>query len=298
MSRQHVNAYRTHLAKLHAVSGSLNEGVVSAAFGKLLESWGRSLDLTLVNQWEGRGPRGNSIRVDGALVPGVLRIPFGYWEAKDSKDDLNREIAKKRAAGYPVDNIIYEDTREAVLVQNNATVDRADLSDDAALLALLDRFFAFQRPEIAEFRKAARQFKADLPAILDALREALDMAEAKNLRYVAAAADFLNHARSAINPMVTAADVREMLIQHILTEEIFTSVFDEAQFHRENNVAKRIAVLEDAFFTRELRGATKERLRPYYNAIRIPVASRGRGSGRWHPTGRGWCARRLCAGGP
>jgi hypothetical protein len=29
-----------------------------------------------------------------------------------------------------------------------------------------------------------------------------------------------------INPNVTAADVREMLIQHILTEEIFSQVFD------------------------------------------------------------------------
>ena len=102
MSRQHVNAYRTHIAKLHAVSGSLNEGVLSAAFGKMLESWGRSLDLTLVNQWEGKGPRGNNIRVDGALVPGVLRIPFDYWEAKDSKDDLDKEIVKKRAGRYSV----------------------------------------------------------------------------------------------------------------------------------------------------------------------------------------------------
>lgn len=272
MSRQHINAYRTHLSKLHAVSGSLNEGVVSAAFGKMLESWGRAQDLTLVNQWEGKGPRGNAIRVDGALVPGVLRIPFGYWEAKDSKDDLDREIAKKRAAGYPVDNIVYEDTREAVLVQNNVNVDRADMADDAALLKLLDRFFAFQRPEIAEFRKAARQFKADLPVILDALRNALDSADRDNPKYVAAAADFLAHAKSAINPMVAAADVREMLIQHILTEEIFTSVFDDAQFHRQNNVARRIAALEEAFFTRELRGATKERLRPYYNAIRSAAA--------------------------
>lgn len=37
----------------------------------------------------------------------------------------------------------------------------------------------------------------------------------------------------AINPHLTLADVREMLIQHLLTEEIFTSVFNEAQFHRE-----------------------------------------------------------------
>ena len=29
----------------------------------------------------------------------------GHWEAKDSKDDLDDEIAKKIARGYPTNNI-------------------------------------------------------------------------------------------------------------------------------------------------------------------------------------------------
>ena len=40
-----------------------------------------------------------------------------------------------------------------------------------------------------------------------------------------------------------------MLIQHILTEEIFSKVFDEDDFHRQNNVAKKLYALEDTFFT-------------------------------------------------
>lgn len=109
MSRQHINAYRTKLAIIHAASGSLNEGPISQAFAGMLDSWGRAYDLHLVQQWEGKGPRGNNIRVDGALVPSVLRIPFGYCEAKDSKDDLDREIRKKPSIGNPRDGIIYED---------------------------------------------------------------------------------------------------------------------------------------------------------------------------------------------
>ena len=131
ISRQHINAYRNRIAKLHAVSGSRNEGVVSDAFRELLASWGRQHDLTLSPQWESRGnQRGNRIVVDGALVPSILRKPFGYWEAKDSKDDLDREIAKKRAAGYPDDNIIYEDTVTAVLRQNGVEVDRVPPQGD------------------------------------------------------------------------------------------------------------------------------------------------------------------------
>ena len=269
MSRQHINAYRTRLANLRDRSGSANEGIVSDAFRFLLERWGASADLMLVPQWEATGPRGNAIRIDGALVPKSIRFPLGYWEAKDQKDDLAREIAKKIAAGYPTDNIIFEDTREAVLYQNKVEVLRAPLTgdDDAPLVALLTRFFGYDRPEIAEFKAAAKQFHADLPVTLGVLREALAEAEAKNEAYRDAAAAFLDHAKAAINPAVTADDVREMLIQHILTEAIFARVFDDAAYHRENNVAQRLATLETAFLTGELRHRTTERLKPYYNAI-------------------------------
>ena len=40
-----------------------------------------------------------------------------------------------------------------------------------------------------------------------------------------------------------------MLIQHILTEEIFAHVFDEGDFHRENNIASELYALEGKFFT-------------------------------------------------
>ena len=62
-------------------------------------------------------------------------------------------------------------------------------------------------------------------------------------------------------------DVREMLLQHILTKDIFLRVFDEDQFHRENNVAQRLDTLEQTFFTGDLRRNAIDRLRAYYGAI-------------------------------
>lgn len=41
-----------------------------------------------------------------------------------------------------------------------------------------------------------------------------------NEKFRAAEQKFLAHAQEAINPSLADADVREMLIQHILTEEI------------------------------------------------------------------------------
>ena len=61
--------------------------------------------------------------------------------------------------------------------------------------------------------------------------------------------------------------MREMLLQHILTKDIFQRVFDEEQFHRENNVARQLDSLEGTFFTGNIRRKAMDRLRTYYGAI-------------------------------
>jgi predicted helicase len=74
------------------------------------------------------------------------------------------------------------------------------------------------------------------------------------------------------NPSVSEADVREMLIQHILTEEIFAHVFDQGDFHRENNIAKELYALEAMFFTGATKRNTLKSVEPYYAAIRANAA--------------------------
>ena len=100
MSRQFINEYRAELDRLRAVSGSRREGMLSEAFKDLLKRWGRSQDLTFNAQHEIITPRGARIYPDGALLH-ALRVPFGYWEAKDADDDLDKEIAGKFRKGYP-----------------------------------------------------------------------------------------------------------------------------------------------------------------------------------------------------
>ncbi len=68
-------------------------------------------------------PAKRNIKLDGALLYS-LRTPFGYWEAKDEDDDIDAEIDKKFRKGYPQDNIIFEDTATAVLIQNRQEVIR------------------------------------------------------------------------------------------------------------------------------------------------------------------------------
>ena len=92
-------------------------------------------------------------------------------------------------------------------------------------------------------------------------------AETGNAEYQAAASRFLEHCRRTISPGVSDTDVREMLLQHILTQDIFLRVFSEDQFHRENNIARQLDALERTFFTGDVRRQAIDRLRAYYGAI-------------------------------
>ena len=147
--------------------------MVREAFKTLLKDWGRSRDLIFIPEYEYQTPRKTRVYPDGALLH-ALRVPLGYWEAKDEEDDLDAEIEKKFRKGYPQDNIIFDDSHEAVLIQNRRSVMRCGVDDPAQLQILLNLFFGYEREEIADFRKAVEQFKEDLPAVLKALREMIE----------------------------------------------------------------------------------------------------------------------------
>ncbi|WP_421759263.1 type ISP restriction/modification enzyme [Devosia sp.] len=271
MSRQLVQDYFNEIDRLRKFSGTSTEGVISEAFKDLLKAWSRQKNLQFIAQYEFASPQKNRIRPDGTILHD-LRVPLGYWEAKDESDDLDEEIEKKLKKGYPQDNIIFEDSREAVLIQNRQPVMRCKMTEGDELLRLLKLFFEHERPEIHEFRKAVAQFKTDLPDVLEALRGKIDSAYATNPGFKTAADVFLAHAKDTINPTLGEADVREMLIQHILTEEIFAHVFNEGDFHRENNIAKELYRLEAEFFTGAIKRDTLAAIQPYYATIRSTAA--------------------------
>jgi predicted helicase len=271
VSRQLITEYRSELDRIHAASGSKRESVVREAFKDLLKRWGKSRDLIFLAEHEYLTPQGDRRYIDGALVHSI-RVPFGYWEAKDTNDDLDEEILKKIAKGYPRDNIIYEDTATAVLIQNKREIARARMDDADTLFHLLESFFSYERPEIADFRKAVRQFASDLPAVLERLREIIAERRAASRDFARAELRFLDHAREAINPAVIEEDVQEMLIQHILTESIFAKVFNNPDFHRKNNVAHALYELEEKLLSYPEKQKLLTGLRPYYAGIESTAA--------------------------
>jgi len=99
LSQLLIQSYLNQLADLRKVSGTQRESVVREAFKDLLKGWARSHDLVFVPEYEISAPTKERRYVDGALLH-ALRMPFGYWEAKDDEDDLDAEIDYKRRRGY------------------------------------------------------------------------------------------------------------------------------------------------------------------------------------------------------
>ena len=263
-SYPHIEEYRTKLQDLIELGGSDNEENIRPAFQNCLDAYCRDHRERLILIPELKTSPSN--KPDGT-VKDSLRMARGYWEAKDSHDDLDAEIQVKFNRGYPKDNILFEDSQTAVLVQNGSEAMRVDMSRDGELHRLIRVFLDYELPEIQEFRHAQSQFKTDLPTVVENLRATVAEAEAENPRYQEAASAFLDLCNRTIGPAVSPADVREMLLQHILTKDIFQKVFSEDQFHRENNVARQLDALEQTFFTGDVRRQAIDRLRAYYGVI-------------------------------
>ncbi len=266
MSNQLIDRYYNKLQKIIQYGGSENESSIRDAFKELLSYYADKKNLMLIPEIRVKGTKGEMVQPDGTLK-NALRLDYGYWESKDSKDDIDSEINNKIKKGYPLTNILFEDSQTAVLFQHGEVTHRVDMRIREKLDEILNAFVSYEHPEIYEFHKALEQFKGDLPHILDALRELIEKEGKENQEYIKAKDEFLENCRLEINPDFTKDDVREMVIQHILTEEIFNAVFDESHFHMENNIARKLDALAKTFFTGDKRRNTLDSIKHYYNVI-------------------------------
>jgi len=224
------------------------------AFGDLLKVLGRAHGWTSLVELSEIGRGGARIRPDAVLKDesGFVR---GYWEAKDERDDLDAEIAKKLAAGYPKRNIIFENGVRAVLYQHGKSAGEYDLTKPDAVADLFNAFFVYTEPEYENFNKAVAEFKELTPHLAARLKTLIETAHRDNPRFQAAFAEFMDVCKNSLNPNIARAAVDEMIIQHLLTERLMRTVFDNPEFRQRNVIAaeieKVIAALTSQHFSRE-----------------------------------------------
>ena len=269
MSRLAISQYYRELDQIIQYGGSRNEASIRFAFQRLLNEYCQAKDFLLIPEL----PYKNRKIIPDGTVKDALRLDWGYWEAKDEDDDLDKEIEKKLAKGYPNDNILFEDSQTAILLRQGEVCWRISMRDDQALDQLLTEFINYERPEVKDFRQAIAVFNEDLPTILIRLREMINEQSANNTDFITARDKFLKICQQSINPEVNGDDVREMIIQHILTEDIFTNIFNESQFHRENNIAHELGNVINTFFVGAVRRNMLGSIEHYYGVIRRTAAN-------------------------
>ncbi len=267
MSKLLVTQYQAEVEKIIRYGGSKKETTIRNEFARLLNEYCKPRNYLLIPELDYKTRFNTTVFPDGTIKD-AIRLEHGWWESKDEFDRLDEEIEKKFAKGYPDENILFEDSQTAVLIQHSQEVARISMQDADGLDHLLNFFVDYERPEVRDFRAAILKFKEDIPHILLALRDIINQQEASNSEFRARRNAFLEVCRQSINPEIEIFDIHEMLIQHILTEDIFTNIFHESQFHRENNIARELSEIINTFFTGATRKNTLKSIEHYYAVIR------------------------------
>ncbi len=257
--------------------GHLSEGNVAPLFADLLNACARQKGWTLNEQHSLTVGGGRRIRLDGALLD-TSRLRRAIWEAKDSADDLAVEVQRKRDAGYPQDNILYQSPDQLILVQNGREVRSVRLDDpDRAphhLVDVLAQFFDYTPPLVNQWEDAVEAFKDRVPELAGDLDALIEQAYREDGEYRSAFETFHQLCRDAIDPGLGKDAVEEMLIQHLLTERIFRGVFRNTEFRQRNAIARAIEEVITALTRRHFnRDEFMRGLDHFYGAIETTAAT-------------------------
>ena len=244
-----------------------HEGAVRSAFQEVLAGYSRKLHWTLVTEYRMKGRQGQ-IAIDAALIDSIQQ-KMGFWEAKDERDDLEREVRRKIERGYPTSNIIFQAPTRAILYQKGIRQGlNEDISDGKNLAELLHTFFEYLPPDYEEWKQSIEEFKARLPEISEGVQSLIEKERRGNRDFVTAFEAFYALCRQAINPNLTAEAVERMLVQHILTERIFRRIFNNPDFTRRNVIAAEVEKVISSLTHRAFdRDAFLAQLDHYYRAI-------------------------------
>ncbi len=232
---------KTYYAELDKYTqlGAENEGTVRTAFQNLLQHYCGKSNLTLLCERTKLNAENKRITPDGEVVDSY-GIPHGYWEAKDTQDDLHTEANNKFAAGYPSKNIVLQSPTHALLYQHDELQLDLDLTDPRNLVQVLESFFAYQAENISAWHAAVAEFKEMVPDLGKQLSELIETERQNNSHFHEAFSKFHQQCQASINSNLSIPAVEEMLIQHLLTERLFRTVFDNPDFTRRNIIAREI----------------------------------------------------------
>ena len=149
-----------------------------------------------------------------------------------------------------------------------------DVRDKEAFADLLKKFFSYTSREIQEYNASQKLFFQQIPELIKRIRETFDKAR-KDSKYKKNIAEFEKLLKETINPDISRFETREIIVQHFLTIDIFSSVFSEISFEKYNPIARELENITRNIFNQ---GIEKHLLKKHPSIFRC-----GQKNGRQHP---------------
>ncbi|HZK75541.1 MAG TPA: hypothetical protein VFD13_01420 [Candidatus Kapabacteria bacterium] len=230
--------------------GAVKETSVRAAFQEILTTYARKLGWSFIAEYGLTLKNGNAGSVDGAVLDPWSEVK-GYWEAKDLGDKLRKEVDKKFSIGYPKTNILFQTPTLAILIQDGSEQGEYDLTDPESLANCVTDFLQYRAEDTANWQQTADQFKERIPESARKVIEMIEVEKKENPKFRDAFQAFATLCRATINPNLSDPAIEEMLVQHLLTSRLFSTVFNNPDFIRKNVIAVEIEKVIDALTARK-----------------------------------------------
>src|ERR1035437_10365544 len=133
MSEFSIKQYQSEVEKIIHFGGTKKETAIRNAFYNLLNEYAKQKGLMVVTEVSIKATNSNKTVTPDGTLKDMLRQDWGYWESKDESDKIDDEIKKKFDKGYPKENILFEDSQTAILIQNGIEVRRVSMKDAEGL---------------------------------------------------------------------------------------------------------------------------------------------------------------------
>ncbi len=132
---------------------------------------------------------------------------------------------------------------------------------------MLNSFINFERSEIKEFHQAINEFKFEIPKLSQWCKDEIEDARRTNDIFNKGVFRLRSQLRTEVNPDFSVEDIHEVIVQHILTNQLFKAIFDDDGFHSDNNIASQIEEVVKTFFNREKKKEFDDKNKHIYSTL-------------------------------
>ena len=157
-----------------------------------------------------------------------------YDDTRTIAATLTERLSKSPKPRYLVINS--ESELEKFLNKIKASAGDTAVEIDAKVMKAFD--------DMSAYNTAIQEFGSNLEEIIKKTKTLIEERIRHTPRYTAEAEAMLKTCRDVVSDKMTVADIKDMLIQHVMTYKIFEMVYDDSGFHTTNSVAKLLESLK------------------------------------------------------